>query len=52
MAIGGITPADMELIGSTGVWGVAVAGAIAHADDPAEAARTFVELTEKHFKAK
>jgi len=52
VAIGGITPDDMESLASTGVRGVAVAGAIAHTDDPVEATRRFVELTEKYFKIK
>ncbi len=52
VAIGGITPDDMEPLASAGVWGVAVAGAIAHADDPVEATRRFVELTERYFKIK
>lgn len=50
VAIGGITPDDMETLASTGVWGVAVAGAIAHSADPVAATERFVELTQKYFK--
>lgn len=50
VAIGGITPDDMETLAATGVWGVAVAGAIAHSADPVAATGRFVELTQKYFK--
>ncbi|MDE6483168.1 MAG: thiamine phosphate synthase [Rikenellaceae bacterium] len=50
VAIGGITPDDIETLAATGVWGVAVAGAIAHGADPVAATELFVKLTQKYFK--
>lgn len=46
VAIGGITAADIPALREAGVRGIAVSGAIAHADDPAEATRRF--LAEMH----
>lgn len=45
VAIGGITPDDVAAIARTGVHGIAIGGAISHADDPCAATRRFVELT-------
>ncbi len=49
VAIGGITPDDMDTLAATGVWGVAVAGAIARSADAVAATERFVELTQKYF---
>lgn len=43
VAIGGIEPADLPAIMSTGVNGVAISGAIARSQDPASTTRLFVE---------
>jgi thiamine-phosphate pyrophosphorylase len=46
VAIGGITVGDVSRILATGVNGVAISGAIAHAEHPDEAAKKFIkELT-------
>ena len=42
VVIGGIKVADIGPLISAGAWGVAVSGAIAHAGDIAEAARSFL----------
>lgn len=48
VAIGGITPADTRALLEAGADGVAVSGAIAHAADPAQAARVFIDEINKH----
>lgn len=48
VAIGGITPADVAGLLEAGADGVAVSGAIARADDPAGAARIFMDEINKH----
>lgn len=50
VAIGGITLDDIARIAETGVWGVAVAGAIAGADDPRKMTTEFLSLTKKYFR--
>lgn len=52
VAIGGITPDDVAAIAATGVHGIAVGGAISHADDPCGVTRRFVELTGLFEKGK
>lgn len=47
VAIGGITAADIAPLAEAGVTGFAVSGAIAHATDPAEAARELLAEIEK-----
>ena len=42
VAIGGITPSDIEALAASGVQGVAVSGAIARAANPAGACGTFI----------
>ncbi|MDE6267917.1 MAG: thiamine phosphate synthase [Muribaculaceae bacterium] len=42
VAIGGITVNDIPALREAGVRGIAVSGAIAHSDDPAEATRRFL----------
>ena len=44
VAIGGITADDIAPIISTGVTGIAVSGAISHAEDPVAATRRLLEL--------
>ena len=44
VAIGGITADDIIPVISTGVTGIAVSGAISHADDPVAATRRLLEL--------
>lgn len=46
VAIGGITLDDVVPLLATGVTGVAVSGAISRADNPGEATRCFINLTE------
>ena len=48
VAIGGITPADVGTLLEAGADGVAVSGAIAHAADPAQAARAFMNEIHNH----
>ena len=47
VAIGGITEADVVPVMDTGVSGIAVSGAISHAEDPIAATRRFLELLSK-----
>lgn len=49
VAIGGITPEDVAPLLATGVDGVAVSGAIAHASDRVEATRRFVNEINKYY---
>lgn len=49
VAIGGITPADVGTLLEAGADGVAVSGAIAHAADPAQAARVFMNEINDHI---
>jgi thiamine-phosphate pyrophosphorylase len=48
VAIGGITISDVPQLLSTGVTGVAISGAIAHAEHPAEATRNFLNKLNIH----
>jgi thiamine-phosphate pyrophosphorylase len=43
VAIGGITLEDVPALMTTGITGIAISGAIAHADNPAEAAAKFIQ---------
>lgn len=44
VVIGGVTPDDIPALVKAGADGVAVSGAIAHADDISQAAHRFIEL--------
>lgn len=44
VAIGGLTLADVEAVFLAGAQGVAVSGAVAHAEDPVDASRQFCQL--------
>lgn len=49
VAIGGIQPEDVALLATTGICGVAVAGAITHAGDPEAATARFVEAIDRYI---
>ncbi len=49
VAIGGITPADIEPLMRTGVGGIAVSGAILRSENPATAAAAFMEILNGAF---
>lgn len=49
VAIGGITPEDIELLSGIGLFGVAIAGAISHSSDRKSTTKLFLNLIEKHI---
>ena len=50
VAIGGITPDDVEALMQTGITGIAVSGAINHAANPVEATRLFIKAIQQNIK--
>jgi thiamine-phosphate pyrophosphorylase len=51
VAIGGITLEDVPALMATGITGIAISGAIAHADNPAEATSKFIQKLKTSYNS-